>query len=427
MKRRPSPKLTISLAIIGLYLLGALLAPHFVNKDDIDNWYNGNYWLKNPKLAPPEWVNLFGSKEPPNTVLKPTKEEGRLHVFEYDFHYPRAPQDIRIVFNRTRFERIRITLTTPEGKSYVLYNSLIVEEISLRTNVKKLIEIGREKGMDVTETDVLFGDALKPLFFKNESGRIVPDQGKYRITIVSSAKPRVFVVGRVYGLMGTDVKRRDLWAGFLWGLRETMILVLLTSLLATFIGTLLGISGGLSGAAGVFSDAVSKISAITPLLPVMIALVPVEGEVGPNGVLQMSMGSFILILGFLLSGKISRNVKVMVETEIKKEYIESAVSLGGDRWWILRNHILKVVIPYGVYQLTLLVPRVVALISLLGFFRATPGFNWGTLMASVVIENPHVTIYWWEVLPITLALGIFALAFVLINRDMEDRMSLEKI
>ncbi|ASJ01597.1 ABC transporter permease subunit [Thermococcus gorgonarius] len=427
MKRKPSPKLTISLAIIGLYLLGALLAPHFVDKEGIDNWYNGNYWIRNPRLAPPEWVNLFGSKKPPSRILKPTKEEGRLHVFEYDFHYSRTPQDIKIIFNKTKFERISITLTTPGGESYVLYNSPIIEELSFRASVKKLIEIGRDKGMDVTETDVLFGDALKPLFFKNESGRIVPDEGKYRITIVSSAKPQVFVVGKVYGLMGTDVKRRDLWVGFLWGLRETMILVILTSLLATFLGTLLGVSGGLSGAAGVFSDAVSKISAITPLLPVMIALVPVEGKVGPNGILQMPMGLFILILGFLLSGKISRNVKVMVETEIKKEYIESSVSLGGDRLWILRNHILKVVIPYGIYQLTLLVPRVVALISLLGFFRATPGFNWGTLMASVVIENPRVTIYWWEVLPITLALGIFALAFVLINRDMEDRMSSKNI
>ncbi|ASJ01911.1 peptide ABC transporter permease [Thermococcus profundus] len=425
--QRPSIKLTVALIIVTAYLLGAAVAPHFVNKEDVNNWYNGNYWIKNPKLAPPEWVNLFGANQPPSETLRPVEENGRKHVFEYDFHYSHSPEDIKIRFNQSRFERVRITIKTPDGKEYVLYNSLIMEELSLRTKVSTLMKIGEANGIEVTETDILFGDALKPVFFKNESGKIVPNTGKYTITVTSRAEPTVTVVGKVHGLLGTDVKRRDLWVGFLWGLRETMILVITTSLLATFLGTLLGISGGLSGTTGFFSDAVSKISAITPLVPVMIALVPVKGEVGPDGILDISMTLFVAILGFLLSGKISRNVKVMVATEMKKEYIESAVSLGGSKWWILKNHVLRAVLPYSIYQLTLLVPRVVALVSILGFFRAAPGFNWGTLMASVVIENPKATLYWWEVIPITLALGFFALAFVLINREIEDRFSIENI
>ncbi|NJE62485.1 ABC transporter permease subunit [Thermococcus sp. 21S7] len=412
--RRVPIKIRIAAAILIFYLLAAALGPKLANKEAIDNWNNKMYWADNPKLVPPEWVNLFGKNLPPTENLTPSRIDGNVYTYEYNFHYSDAPQDIMIY---TEFpEEITVNLTLPDGREYTLYRGLSGERIRLGMMFLTMQRIAREKGLNYTDSDLIFGGGLTPIFTDKEG----LEKGTYVLEITADDEPEVRVLGKVYGLMGTDSTGRDIWQGFIWGLRETMEMVVAVGLTTVAIGATLGVLSALSGIAGAITDGLTKLSTILPLVPVMVMMIPVTAEVTYGGHLEVPFWSFVLLMGFLLFGKIARNVRALVETELSKEYVESAVSLGGSRWWILKHHVSRAVLPYSVYQFSIVMPKVVALVSLLGFFEAIPGFNWGTLLGSMITENQLFSMAWWIVVPIGVALALFAMAFVLINLSMEE-------
>lgn len=406
---RASLKMKAAAAILLAYLIASVLSPHLADKNAIEHWNDKMYWVENPKLAPPEWVNLFGRNLPPTEELKPSRAEDGLYVYEYDFHYSAPPQDIVIHPNSSSWTTVNLTM--PDGREYTVYEGLPRDQIRLAMAFPVLQRIARDNGINCTTSDLIF-NGLEPIF---------REKGTYTIKVVTNGKPSVKVLGKTYGLMGTDGVGRDVWQGFIWGLRETMEMVVAVGAIAVLLGTLLGIASALSGLAGSVTDALSKLSTVLPLVPVMVMIIPITGKVSYGGHLKVPFWSFVLVMGFLLFGKVSRNVRALVETELSKEYVESSRSLGGSKWWILRYHISKAVLPYSVYQFSTLMPKVVALVSLLGFFEAIPGFNWGTLLGSMITEHQLFSMAWWIVLPIGTALALFAMAFVLINLEMEER------
>ncbi|NJE05608.1 ABC transporter permease [Thermococcus sp. M36] len=415
--RRVPLKLKIAASILLFYLLAAAISPKIADKEAIDNWDIKMYWASNPKLVPPAWVNVFGKNLPPTENLTPSRVEGDVYVYEYDFHYSEPPQDIILYF--TSIQDVTINVTLPDGEEYTLYQGLSRSEMRLGMMFMVIEKIARDKGLNYTESDLIFGMGLQPIFM----GKNGPEKGTYLLEIKAESEPMVRVLGKVYGILGTDSTGRDIWQGFLWGLRETMIMVVAVGLTAVVIGVTLGVLSALSGIAGTITDSLTKLSTILPLVPVMVMMVPITGKVTYGGHLEVPFWSFVLLLGLLLFGKIARNVRALVETELSKEYVESAVSLGGTRWWILKHHIARAVLPYSIYQFSIVMPKVVAIVSLLGFFEAIPGFNWGTLLGNMITENQLFSMAWWIVLPIGAALAVFAMAFVLINLSMEEEFS----
>ncbi|ASJ06301.1 ABC transporter permease [Thermococcus pacificus] len=413
-------KLRLGVAIIVIYTIAAFIAPYFVNEEKIENWYNGLYWKENPKLAPPSWVNLFGKSLPPTEELAPVKSQSGLQAFEYDFRYSKPPQDIIVKSNKTEGSPMTVTVTTPSGESYQFYRG-ISDEVSLAYQWQVLMEIAEDRGVEFRMEDTAFRMGLKPLFFVNQSGEVVPEHGVYTITVEGALNSTVKIVGATYGILGTDTYGRDVGAAFLWGARQTVVLVYLTAVVAVVLGTLAGLAASLRGKTGTVVDSISKLSTIVPVIPFMIALTPLTGSVSYNARITVPMWAFVLALAVLLFGKIARNVGAIVRTELNKEYVAAAESLGADRKWILRRHILKIVGPYSIYQLSLFTPKAIALISILGFFRVAPGFNWGTMLGMVLSQNAIYSMAWWMIVPIGLALVVFALAFVLINRELEER------
>jgi peptide/nickel transport system permease protein len=417
--KRISLKLKVAMGILLFYLLAAVVSPHLADKNAIDNWNTRSYWAENPKLAPPEWVNLFGKNLPPTENLSPSRVEGNVYIYEYDFHYSKIPQDIIVHGAPYSYESVTINITLPDGSEYTLYHGMSRSEIRLSAMFLAIDKIAKEKGLNFTESDFIFRGGLATIF-TDRNGLV---HGTYTIRIQSEKEPEVRIVGQVYGKLGTDSTGRDIWQGFVWGLKETMAMVVAVGLTAVGIGVTLGVLSALSGIAGAITDSITKLSTILPLVPVMVMIVPITGKVTYGGHLEIPFWSFVILLGLLLFGKIARNVRALVETELSKEYVESAISLGGTRWWVLRHHIARAVLPYSIYQFSIVMPKVVAIVSMLGFFEAIPGFNWGTLLGNMITENQLFSMAWWIVLPIGAALAFFAMAFVLINLSMEEEFS----
>jgi peptide/nickel transport system permease protein len=168
------------------------------------------------------------------------------------------------------------------------------------------------------------------------------------------------------------------------------------------------------------ADFISKLVTVTPTLPAAVALVIIASRITPDYTIRISSLNMALILGVLLMGNTSRNIRSIVEEELRKEYVESARALGGNSLWILRKHVSKVLLPYTAYQFSLAVLWMIAFMTLMGFFNVVPGLNWGALMSQTLRTYGKFTMAWWQVVPIGTAIGLIALGFVWFTKEIED-------
>ena len=412
-------KLKVGLAIVLIYVLLALSSPHMVPADDVKNWDYKTYWLKNPRMAPPEWVNLFGKNLPPTKNLR----EERPGEYVYDFHYNKAPQDILIIPPSNRSDFVEVTVLTPDGKRVKLYSGTVTGVTSTGKDLFTVLNLARQMGIngDVSSL-VVGGEGLKILFFRKEGDEWVPVRGNYVFLVNSSSRVTLRVVGLTYGPLGTDSDGRDVAAIFLGGLPQTLAVVFFTALTTVLLGVLTGLFGALSGRAGALVEGFAKVSSMLPLVPAMILLVPLLGRVGYYGTIDISTGAFVLALSLLLFGKVSQNVRTITITELSKEHILASKAVGGSELWILRRHVLKAILPYAVSQFILMSAKVMAIISILGFFNVSFGFNWGELLAMVVTQRAIYNGAWWMVLPVGVAITLMAVALLLIKSEVEERL-----
>ncbi|NJF25035.1 ABC transporter permease [Thermococcus sp. Bubb.Bath] len=416
---------TAAILIVLAFVVFSIVGPYTVNQEKIKNWDNETYWSINPRGVPPDWYGWIMNL-PPTEWLKGDFENGS-YVFTYDFHYSASPQEILILSNST--SSLRVDIIGPDGRRYTVWNGPVYGIARPSRLPQTFSRIAKEKcGITVSEGDILFRNAYNIIFSKpNGDCYDHPDflKGTYRIT-VSGNPPltkrdgvRIRVIGRTYGNLGTDTLGRDVWAGFAWGARDTIATAILGAAILTMLGLFLGAGSAMSGWMGNLADFISKLVTVTPTLPAAVALVIIASRITPNYTMRISSLNMALILGILLMGNTSRNIRSIVEEELRKEYVESARALGGNSLWILRKHVSRVLLPYTAYQFSLAVPGMIAFMTLMGFFNVVPGLNWGALMSQTLRTYGKFTMAWWQVVPVGTAIGLIALGFVWLTKEIE--------
>ncbi|WP_099209550.1 ABC transporter permease [Thermococcus henrietii] len=413
-----SVKLKVGTAIIVAYLFLAAVSPILVNQNDIRNWHYITYWEKNPRMAPPEWVNLFGENLPPTGNLR----EEKPGEYVYNFHYSQPPQDILIIPQSNWSGFVDVRVLTPDGKRVTLYSGRVTGITSTGRSFSTVFNLAKQMGVKGDISDMIVtGEGLKILFFRKEGGKWVPVKGDYLFTVRASSKVTLRVVGMSYGPLGTDSYGRDIAVIFIGGLPQTLVIVFMTALTTVLLGTAAGLFGALSGKLGVLVEGFAKVSSMLPLIPVMILLVPILGGVSYYGEIKIPLWPVVLALSLLLFGKVSQNVRTITMTELSKEHILASKAAGASDAWVLRRHVLRAVLPYVSSQFILISAKVIALISILGFFRVSFGFNWGELFTMVVTQKAIYNNAWWMVLPVGMAITLLAIGLLLVKSEIEER------
>jgi peptide/nickel transport system permease protein len=134
--------------------------------------------------------------------------------------------------------------------------------------------------------------------------------------------------------LGSDGEGRDLLSRLLWGIRPTMILVLIVALVRLVVGTLIGLIAGWSTRwPGRMSD--TAIAAAISIPVIIVAL----GGIAAVGV---DLGIWAFIIALTLTGWVETARVVREQTHIIREqiYIEAAHALGGSNVSILSRHVL---------------------------------------------------------------------------------------
>ncbi|MCD6525294.1 MAG: ABC transporter permease [Thermococcus sp.] len=437
MKKREIPKrVAVAVAIISFYLLLAVFGPYLTDTEHIQNWNNKTYWQHNPSNAVPTFYGTLKNL-PPTEWLEGTYADGRF-IFEYNFKYSEVPADI-ILFSDVK-KQLKVTVVTPLNDSIVIFKGYpygLNEGVFLARNYPFYERLMLKRCGNAPAYTLIFKPVLNIIFSKPKEDCLENPElvhGTYKIIVEAFSTRRksvtlepnetikIMIQGRSYGVLGTDPIGRDVWAGFIGSTRESILIAVMGAVMTIVFALLLGTVGAIPGIAGSLANLISRGITIIPLLPFAGAMAIALGQIGPDATIETDPIWLSVLLGFLLSGEASRNIRAIVKGELRKGYVESSVAIGGNMWWILKRHVSKVLAPYSLHQLSLAIPRVLAILTLLGFFSITPGFNWGSLMSQTVIMGSLYAyrFNWWQVLPVGISIGVLAISFMLVATWIEE-------
>lgn len=171
-----------------------------------------------------------------------------------------------------------------------------------------------------------------------------------------------FPVFRVPGFpLGSDDRGRDLLSRLLWGIRPTMIMVLVVALVRLVLGTIVGIVSGWSrGRAGRLLDALISGALAVPVLMVALAAIAAVG-------LEVGVAAFLIGLSITGWAETARLVREQTRLVRGQQYIEAAQALGLSDRRIMIQHVLRQIMPMVWMLLALEISGTLMATAALGF------------------------------------------------------------
>ncbi len=432
--------------LVGLVLV-AVGVVAFYGYDVVTRWNDPFAWFENPRYAAPEWSELFSTKSLPRTIILDREdfvksefvagEESlkyvNLEAYFY-YSYDDFPSEISLILNGTFGELkplVKVRWMRPDGRKLLLASEVletkndvlfISSDDNVRMNAIDFMWAADPSGSATRAATqvILFaqfapgmGEAGTAKVLKSESASpIVP----YTILIQAtmhdqkdSIDAKLIVYGKVYGLAGTDDRRRDLTIGILWGAPVALAFGLVSSIAITMIQTFLGAFGAwYGGSSDEIVQRVTDVYLVIPFLPVLITV---------SFIYKLTVLSVLAVLIVLsLFGGLTKSVRSMV-LQIKQEpYIEAAVSYGADRMRILLLYILPRIMPYAFASIVSAVPAYVfleAALSLLGLGDPVMP-TWGKIISEAYGGGAlYHGLWWWVLIPSSLVL-LTAASFALL-------------
>jgi peptide/nickel transport system permease protein len=140
-------------------------------------------------------------------------------------------------------------------------------------------------------------------------------------------------------ILGSDEFGRDLLSRVLYGVRPTLIMVIIVSIVRLILGTLIGLGAGWSnGRLGRILDAMISAALAVPILIVALVAIAMLGA-------EIGLLAFIVGLSINGWGETARFVREQTRLIRGQLYIESAHSMGASSFETLTRHVLRQIMP----------------------------------------------------------------------------------
>ncbi len=445
----------VGLVILIFFIVLAIFAPYIAPADANAHWRDVPYWQNLPRAVPPAWTNVFSTKKkPPHLILQPASTDVRqmgqiresTFVFEYDFAYDDYPTDLMLLItaNITDPEKpptLVLTVARPDGTTIDLVSTKLAgsgvgEQRLLISSLKdfkaRLVGFAREyENPEVASTlEYQLIDPMRILFSEAKEGIMtargaVPLKGKYVFTAKvytfnpadEISEPRLIMAGKVYGLLGTDTLRRDLFSGLVWGTRVSLAVGIVSSVLTTLIGVIYGVASAYFG--GWTDEAMQRVAEIVASIPVLPLLIIIfefyKPTIWP-----------VIILMTLFSWPGTNKVVRSMGFQLKEmQYVEAARALGAGGRWIILRHMMPQILPYVFASIALGVPGYVLLEAGLSFLGLgdVSRVTWGQILHDAQGSAAALNGMWWWVVPPGLAIAMLGLSFALLGSALNKILS----
>lgn len=215
-------------------------------------------------------------------------------------------------------------------------------------------------------------------------------------------------------VLGTDQYGRDLLSRLIWGARVSIVVALVSILVAGTIGTLVGMVAGYHG--GRVDAFLMRLADITLSLPLFLIAIVMSIVFGPTPM------NVIIAVALLLWPRYARQVRGETLALVRLEFVDYARALKIDTARILGRHVLPNLVPTLIVLSTWQAGYVVILESSLSFLGAgvpPPNPAWGLMVAE---GNRYLTTSWWLALAPGLAIVALVLSANLLGDWLRDRL-----
>jgi len=329
-------------------------------------WRGGeDVWYQNPKYAPPAWFNLFTTKKLPasfsvstaNGTMQKTVTPGAqgtgtvAMAYSFDFEYDDYPQEMFLYFTTDFAQKapfVSVVWITPDNRKIRIDDLGVDRKVTLPFSQDKRLQ-QRLRGQDV----------IPALFNDPKTGQIL--KGKYQVQLTgttfepnSTIDAQFVFTGKLFGLAGTDMARRDLMLPLLWGTPVALAFGLLASLGTLVLTMIIAAVGTWYG--GWVDELIQRITEINLVLPFLAILIMI-GTLYSRSI-WVILGVTVLLSIFTGSIKSYRAIFMQVKESM---YIEAARAYGASDSRIIFQYLIPRMIPLLIPGLVQSVPSFVFL------------------------------------------------------------------
>jgi peptide/nickel transport system permease protein len=414
--------LVIIATLVGLALYAVIKIPY---SEAVRLWRGGpEVWGETPRLAAPAWYNYFSkikqsetfvldSRDPEASsktaeILSPDSQYTTIR-YTFDYPYDTFPLELTIYFQakyREKTPHASLTWLTPDGREIRL------GQLSVRTD-----EVYR-LSLDDRLTRRLKGvPAHQGLFADPNSATLAPLKGTYVLQIGvslfeedSDVDARLVSYGQLYGLAGTDHRRRDLTVPLLWGIPIALAFGLLAAV-GTTLSTMFIAAFGVwfSGWVDQLIQRITEVNMILPFLPILIMV----GTFQSRSIAVM-LGWVVLLSIF---GSAIKNYRAIFMQIREAPYVEAAKAYGAGNVRIIVRYLIPRIIPIMLPSLVSAIPAYVFLeasLAVLGLGDPVLP-TWGKVINEAYANGAlHNGQYYWVLEPAIL-LMVAGLAFAMVG------------
>ena len=217
-------------------------------------------------------------------------------------------------------------------------------------------------------------------------------------------------------LLGTTASGQDVLSQLLVGSRSTVVLALLTGVIATVLAVLFGVTAGFVG--GLTDDLLSLVINVFLVLPALPLLIVLLGYLPPSAG-ELPIAIVLSGLGWPWGARVLRAQTLTLR---KRDYVLAARESGERTWRILAFEILPNEVSLiaasfvGVVLYAILTSVTLAFIGVSSF----SGWSLGTMLYWAEGQSAIQTGAWWWYAPPGLAAALLGMSLVLLNFGLDE-------
>jgi peptide/nickel transport system permease protein len=214
-------------------------------------------------------------------------------------------------------------------------------------------------------------------------------------------------------LLGTDSLGRDILSRILYGARASLLVGVLSVVLALAVGVPLGLLAGYFRGLDAIVSRLTDMVLAFPFLILAVGLAAIRGASLSNAALAIGISQIPGII------RVTRSETLRLKS---LEYVAAAVAEGASDLWVVVRHILPNATSVLIVQATVAIPQAIlgeAVLSFLGLGIQPPSPSLGTMLSEA--QQSISSAPWTAVIP-GLAIAVLTLAFNLVGDGLRDAL-----
>lgn len=213
---------------------------------------------------------------------------------------------------------------------------------------------------------------------------------------------------------GTDDAGKDVLMNFIYGARVSLIVGFFASFIAIIIGGTLGITAGyMGGRTESTIMSFTDIMLVIPDLPLTIVIVALT---------RPSLFNIIFVIGILGWLSTARIVRSQTLSVKQRAFVLRAKAMGAGDFYIIRRHILPMIMPLMVVNTVLVISLAILSESALSFIGLgdPTALSWGQMLNYAFGRGAMSAGAWWAMLVPGLGIVWLVLACTLLGQGLEQ-------